>query len=79
MRTIGAYEVKTHLSRILNELEEEGEIIAITRHGRTIALLTPVPEQDPIVIAIENIRRNRKGIKLGKNVSLKSLINEGRK
>lgn len=79
MKTIGAFEIKTHLSKILNDIEEEGETIAITRHGRTVAYLTPVPDQDPIAMAIESIRKNRKHVKLGKNLSLKALISEGRK
>lgn len=79
MQTFGAFHVKTHLAQLLKEIEENGETIAITRHGRTVALLTPAPSENPVALAIESIRKNRKGVKLGKNISLKSLIEEGRR
>ncbi len=40
MQTVPASEAKTHLLRLL-DLVEQGESIAITRHGKQIALLTP--------------------------------------
>lgn len=79
MQQLGAFHVKTHLSQLLKEVEENGETIAITRHGRVIALITPVQSENPIALAIASIRKNRKGVKLGKNISLKSLIEEGRR
>jgi antitoxin (DNA-binding transcriptional repressor) of toxin-antitoxin stability system len=79
MRALGAFQVKTHLSQLLKEIEKNGKPIAITLHGRTVALLTPVQLENPIAQAIDSIRKNRKGVKLGKNISLKSLIEEGRR
>ena len=70
MQTFGAFHIKTHLSQILKEITESGETVAITRHGRTIALLTPVLSENPISSAIESIRKNRKGVNLGKNFSV---------
>jgi prevent-host-death family protein len=43
MREIQASEAKTHLPRLLRDVER-GETIVITRHGRAIARL--VPETD---------------------------------
>lgn len=43
MREVQASEAKTHLPRLLDEVER-GETIVITRHGRPIARL--VPEAD---------------------------------
>ncbi|HEX5826203.1 MAG TPA: type II toxin-antitoxin system prevent-host-death family antitoxin, partial [Candidatus Limnocylindrales bacterium] len=40
MRQIGAYEAKTHLPRLLDEVEA-GELITITKHGRAVAMLVP--------------------------------------
>ncbi len=40
MRTVGAYEAKTHLSALLDAVER-GETIEITRHGKPIARLGP--------------------------------------
>ena len=36
MRTIGAYDAKTHLPRLLDEVAA-GESITITKHGRPVA------------------------------------------
>jgi prevent-host-death family protein len=40
MRIIQASEAKTHLPRLLDEVER-GETLVITRHGRPIARLVP--------------------------------------
>lgn len=47
MTTIGAFEAKTHLPRLLDRVAQ-GEEIVITRHGKPVALLTapPVAEHD---------------------------------
>jgi len=42
MREIQASEAKTHLPQLLDDIER-GETIAITRHGRLVAHLTPAP------------------------------------
>ena len=41
MDKIGAHQVKTHLSRLLDRVEH-GESLTITRHGKPIAQLIPV-------------------------------------
>lgn len=79
MKTLGAFQVKTHLSQLLKEVEEQGELIAITKHGRIVAIISPPPQTDPVALAIESIRKNRRGVTLGKRLSLKSLIEEGRR
>ena len=40
METVGAYEAKTHLPKLLKKVER-GERIAITKHGVSIAVLQP--------------------------------------
>ena len=40
IKEVGAFEAKTHLSRLLDEVEA-GETIMITRHGKRIAELVP--------------------------------------
>ena len=42
IKEVGAFEAKTHLSRLLDEVEK-GERIYITRHGKRIAELAPLP------------------------------------
>lgn len=41
METIGVYEAKTHLARLLERVAN-GERLTITRHGKPIAQLIPV-------------------------------------
>lgn len=45
MDSIGAYEAKTHLPRLLNRIAR-GESLTITRHGRPVARLVPVADDD---------------------------------
>jgi prevent-host-death family protein len=44
MDTIGAYEAKTHLPKLLERVLK-GESIVITRHGSPVAILQPMPAQ----------------------------------
>lgn len=43
MRSVGVLEAKTNLSALLDDVEERGEVIVITRHGRAVARLAPEP------------------------------------
>ena len=45
MREIGAYEAKTHLPKLLEQVEK-GERFIITRHGRAVAELAPVSRRN---------------------------------
>lgn len=45
MDRIGAYEAKTHLPRLLDRVEA-GEGLTITRHGRPVARLVPIDDDD---------------------------------
>jgi prevent-host-death family protein len=78
MKQVGVYDAKTHLPRLLEEVEG-GEIITITRHGKPVARLVPVEtRRRSIDETIEAIKKFRKGRTLG-GISPKELINEGRK
>ncbi|HET8777408.1 MAG TPA: type II toxin-antitoxin system prevent-host-death family antitoxin [Candidatus Limnocylindria bacterium] len=80
MKELGAYEAKTHLSRLLGEVER-GESYAITKHGRPVALLVPATHVGTgmtVAQAIEGLRRFRSDRRLG-DVSLRDLINDGRR
>jgi len=41
MKEIGIYDAKTKLSSLVSEVEESGEMIAITKHGKVVAELHP--------------------------------------
>ena len=45
MDTVGAYEAKTHLSRLLDRVAA-GETMTITRRGRPVARLVPVADDE---------------------------------
>ena len=78
MKRVGSYEAKTHLPRLLDEVEA-GEVITITKHGRVVAVLSPArPERSAAVAAAEALRMFRRGHRL-RGVRIKDLINEGRR
>lgn len=79
MVTIGSYEAKTHLPRLLDRVAE-GERITITKHGVPVAMLVPVTERSAAEInsAIEAIIKFGKGRALD-GLSIRELIEEGRR
>lgn len=79
MKTIGAFEAKTHLSELL-DLAAMGERITITRRGRPVAELGPIrsaPVLSPTEAAAA-LRALRVGVTLG-DASLRDVIEEGRR
>ncbi len=81
MKVIGAYEAKTHLPRLLDEVAQ-GTTVTITKHGVPVARLIPpepVRRPDPRT-AVEGLRRYRKeqNISLG-GLTLREMIEEGRR
>jgi prevent-host-death family protein len=78
MRTIGAYEAKTNLPRLLDEVER-GERITITKHGRPVAVLVPLDATVPLDVenVVQRFREFRKGNRLD-GVTIRELIDDGR-
>ena len=79
METVGAYEAKTHLPKLLERVTK-GERITITKHGIPIAVLQPfdpAKNMDTKTI-IKELRRFRKKNKLS-GLSIREMIEEGRK
>ena len=79
MRSVGAYEAKTHLSRLLEEAEN-GHRVAITRNGHPVAVLGPAPSGRQVDRgqAIEELRAFRRGITTG-GESIRRMREEGRR
>lgn len=79
MRTVGAFEAKTHLSEIL-EKASRGEETIITKRGVPIAKVIPVEKESSAIKPnlLQEFRQLRKKLTLG-NLSWKDLRNEGRK
>jgi antitoxin (DNA-binding transcriptional repressor) of toxin-antitoxin stability system len=81
MPLVTAYEAKTHLSRLLERVRQ-GERFVITRHGTVIAELVPPGGGDAprdTATLYEEFRRLRERTTLGPDVSLKELVEEGRR
>jgi prevent-host-death family protein len=80
MKSIGAFEAKTHLSDLLERVSR-GEKITITRHGVPAALLVPVTETARKLThqeVVEGMRALRKRVKPGK-ISVREMVAEGRR
>ena len=76
--SIGAYEAKTHLPRLLAEVEA-GDSVTITKHGRPVARLVPVSTRSGSPEAvIAALRAARAGIHRGTD-SVRDMISEGRR
>jgi len=78
MKTIGAFEAKTHLSELL-DLAAVGERITIARRGKPVAMLVPAVEEPALTPAeAASLRELRRGVTLD-GISLRGLIEEGRR
>ena len=79
METVGAYEAKTHLPKLLERVIR-GERITITKHGVPVAILQPpLPSRktEPKKI-IAKLRKFREKHTL-KGLSIRDMIEEGRR
>ncbi len=76
--TVGSFEAKTHLARLLDEVAAGGDV-TITRRGRPVARIIAVAEHAAASRAsvVEKLSQIRAGIK--GTVTIRDLINEGRK
>ena len=79
MKTVGAYEAKTHLPKLLERVMK-GECITITKHGVPVAVLQP-PRSEKTAdrkSVIAELREFRKGHSLGGH-SIREMMQEGRR
>ena len=78
MDTVGAYEAKTHLPKLLERVMK-GERITITKHGMPVAVLQPPDSQGrtDIKSVIDALRRFRRKQRL-EGLSVRKMIEEGR-
>jgi prevent-host-death family protein len=78
MKSVGTYEVKGNLSKLLERVER-GERITTTRRGKPVAVLAPRPAEQPgVKRVIEEFKAFAKGRSLG-DISIRDLIDEGRR
>lgn len=79
MNSVGAYEAKTHLTRLLERVAQ-GEKITITRHGVPVATLQPAEpsRRVPVRDVIDQLKRFRSGRRLD-GLSIRDMIEKGRR
>jgi prevent-host-death family protein len=76
--SVGVYELKTHLSSVLERVSS-GETVIVTRHSTPIAYITPATAGSRAPAdAAASLRAHRPGRSLT-GTSLRALIDEGRK
>lgn len=75
--SIGAYEAKTHLPRLLAQVER-GARVTITKHGREVARLVPVRSRSTAESVIADLRSARVGVRLD-GESVREMLDEGRR
>lgn len=81
MESVGSLEAKTHLPQLLERVSQ-GEEFIITRHGKPIARLVPaVPARSrpDVRQVIEELKAFQKGNTLGEGLTVRDLIEEGRR
>jgi len=79
METVGAYEAKTHLPKLLERVQK-GERITITKHGVPVAVLqSPDPQKNvDTQSVIAELRKFRDKHSL-EGLSIREMIEEGRR
>ena len=79
MKTVGAYEAKTHLAQLLERVAK-GEKITITKHGVPVATLQPADpaKKTPFREVIDQLKRFRSGRRL-EGLSIRDMMEEGRR
>ena len=74
---VGVTEARNRWGALLKKISS-GEIVHITRRGKSIAKLVPADPRDRVDLkrVVEEIRELRKGASLGK-ITIRGLIDEG--
>ncbi|MEI6688554.1 MAG: type II toxin-antitoxin system prevent-host-death family antitoxin [Thermoleophilia bacterium] len=77
---VSVYEAKTHLSRLIGEVEA-GVEVTITRHGKPVARLVPiVDEADSRAAWVDRVVANRRAMGLTfESGEVASWVREGRR
>ena len=78
METVGAYQAKTHLPKLLERVRR-GESVTITKHGHPIARLVPVAAdgEERAEQAANRIRSRRRRLEGAPLAELVATIHEG--
>ena len=81
MENVGSFEAKTHLPQLLERVAQ-GEEFTITKHGKPVARLVPIQPakaKPDVRAAVEAMKQFREGHTLGEGLTVRDLIEEGRR
>ena len=82
MKSVGFEEAQTHLAKLISQVEK-GETITITKRGKPIAVLAPAqqPTKRDVKTVVEEMLayRDQHGPTLGDGVTVREMIEEGRR
>jgi prevent-host-death family protein len=81
MESVDSFEAKTHLAQLLERVAQ-GEEFTITKHGKPVARLMPAVPTKPkadVRQIIEELKAFSKGNTLGEGITIRDLIEEGRR
>jgi prevent-host-death family protein len=81
MESVGSFEAKTHLPQLLERVAR-GEEFTITKHGKPVARLVPAAPakaKPDVRQVIEELKAFSKGNTLGDNLTVRDLIEDGRR
>ena len=78
METVGLFEAKNKLSELVNRAAA-GEKIGITRRGKLAAIIVPAGPTKSLEQIFANIEKIRKRSKMPKGLTVKDLVEEGRR
>jgi len=81
MESVGSFEAKTHLPQLLERVAK-GEEFTITKHGKPVARLVSAVAIKPrpdVKQVINDLKAFSKGNTLGEGLTIRELIEEGRR
>jgi prevent-host-death family protein len=82
MTTVGTFTANTHLAQLLERVAQ-GEKVLITRRGKPVAMLVPPDDEGEPSLAevVQKMLefRQRYGPRLGPELTIRDLIEEGRR
>ena len=81
MESVGSFEAKTHLSQLLERVAK-GEEFTITKHGKPVARLVPAAGTKlgrDVKQVIEDLKAFSKRNTLGDDLTIRELIDDGRR
>ncbi|MBX9757481.1 MAG: type II toxin-antitoxin system prevent-host-death family antitoxin [Beijerinckiaceae bacterium] len=81
MEIIASFEAESHLPQLLDRVAN-GEEFTITKQGKPIARLVPaaaVESKPDVRKVIEDLKAFRKGNTLGAEITIREMIEEGRR